>query len=180
MFIKNKKNNVEVIGCELAQVVGDLLNKEGKSISVAESCTGGLMADTITNVPGASDYFNSAVVTYSNQSKQKLLGVREDTLRVHGAVSMETAIAMAQGVYRNSGSDIGISITGIAGPGGGCSEKPIGTVFIGICTAEGVHAFSYCFIQNRIQFKRIVVATALDIVRQYLLVGFDQCVCKEK
>lgn len=116
------------------------LRKLGFTVSVAESCTGGLLAKRLTDIPGVSDVFMGGCVTYSNDSKVKLLGVRPETLAAYGAVSEQTALEMARGVRLNLGTDVGISTTGIAGPGGGTPEKPVGTVYIAISTAEGEKA----------------------------------------
>ena len=113
-------------------VVGDLLRKAGATLSAAESCTGGLLAHRLTDVPGSSDYFLFSGVTYSNEAKIKVLGVQHQTLEKHGAVSIETAKEMAEGVRKLTGADYGISTTGIAGPTGGTDEKPVGSVCIGL------------------------------------------------
>ena len=116
---------------ELVQVVGRKLLEKNITISCAESCTGGMFAAALTDVPGISAVFDRGIVTYSNKAKMEELGVKEETLAAHGAVSEETAMEMAEGIRRVSGSDIGISVTGIAGPGGGTPEKPVGLVYIG-------------------------------------------------
>ncbi|MEI7834178.1 MAG: nicotinamide-nucleotide amidohydrolase family protein, partial [bacterium] len=121
----------------LEEALGITLRARGLTLAVAESCTGGLLGGRITAVPGSSDYFLGGVISYSNEVKVKLLGVSAATLDAYGAVSAETAIEMATGATRVTGADIGISITGIAGPGGGSAEKPVGTVYIGIA-APGV------------------------------------------
>lgn len=154
---------------DIAQVVGDMLNERKFQISVAESCTGGLLADMITDVPGASSYFERGAVSYSNRSKQEMLGVGEEILREHGAVSRETATAMAEGIRNSSGSSIGVGITGIAGPSGGGPEKPVGTVHIAIATQSGTEAHAYCYNRERRGFKQLVAWTALDLVRRNLL-----------
>jgi nicotinamide-nucleotide amidase len=153
----------------LAQVVGRMLAEKGMILAVAESCTGGMVADLITDVPGASEYFDRGVVAYSNRSKEEILGVSEDILKAHGAVSSQTAIAMAEGIRENSQATIGIGITGIAGPGGGTPEKPVGTVHIAVATPEGSDVHEYHFQRHRLWFKQIAAATALDLVRRYLL-----------
>ena len=107
-----------------------LLTERGEAVALAESCTGGYIAHLLTNVPGASAVFCAGLVTYSNEAKQKFLGVSSDTLARHGAVSEPVAREMAEGVRRVSGTDYGLAVTGIAGPGGGTAEKPVGTVFI--------------------------------------------------
>jgi nicotinamide-nucleotide amidase len=116
----------------LEAVVGDMLSDAGLTLAVAESCTGGLIGHRITNVPGSSDYFVASVTAYSNDTKTRLLGVAEDTLRQYGAVSAATAAAMAEGVRTALGADIGLAVTGIAGPGGGTPEKPVGLVYLGL------------------------------------------------
>lgn len=116
---------------ELAQVVGKRLIEKNISISSAESCTGGMFASTLIDIPGISAVFDRSLVTYSNRAKVEELGVSEDTLDKYGAVSEETALEMAEGIRKISGSDIGISVTGVAGPDGGSEEKPVGTVFVG-------------------------------------------------
>lgn len=116
----------------LEEAIGITLRARGLTLAVAESCTGGLLGGRITAVPGSSDYFLGGIISYSNEVKMKLLGVSPATLEAHGAVSTETAIEMAVGATRATGADIGISITGVAGPGGGSAKKPVGTVYIGI------------------------------------------------
>ncbi|MFA4874766.1 MAG: competence/damage-inducible protein A [bacterium] len=153
----------------LAAVVGGMLKKRGMTLAVAESCTGGLIASLITDVSGASEWFERGAVTYSNRSKVEILGVPEETIREHGAVSKETAAAMADGIRRKSGATVGIGVTGIAGPDGGTAAKPVGTVHIAVATPDGTHVQSHCFQRDRIWFKQMVAATALDTVRKYLL-----------
>ncbi len=115
------------------------LSKAQLSVATAESCTGGLIASSIVDVPGASDCFNEGYITYSNEAKMKNLGVRDETLMTHGAVSFETALEMAQGVKKRAKADFGISSTGIAGPTGGSPKKPVGLVYI--CCAFGDNQF---------------------------------------
>lgn len=121
----------------LERVVARLLGEQGKTIAVAESCTGGLVAHRLTNVPGISAHFIEGVVTYSNESKTRLLGVPEELFSTAGAVSEEVARPMAENVRERAGADIGIGISGIAGPGGGTPEKPVGTVHVAVATAAG-------------------------------------------
>lgn len=145
-----------------------LLDKNMK-IATAESCTGGMIASKITSVPGASGCFDCGVVTYSNEQKQKLLGVNPETLENFGAVSEETALEMCKGVKELASADFGISVTGIAGPGGGTPEKPVGTVWIGIC-GENVHqAFCFRFNGNRTQVRQQTAFTALELARRAVL-----------
>ncbi len=116
----------------IESVVGEMLQAAGLTLAVAESCTGGLIGHRITNIPGSSSYFLAGITTYSNESKISLLGVPAETIAEHGAVSAETARAMAEGVRHMSGADIGLSVTGIAGPGGGTAVKPVGLVYLGL------------------------------------------------
>jgi len=153
----------------LSGITGRMMIDNNMTLAIAESCTGGLVASMITDTPGASEYFERGVVTYSNLSKMELSGVTEEILRANGAVSRETAMAMAEGVRRKSGASIGLGITGIAGPGGGTPEKPVGLVFIALASPDGTRAFKYNFQRDRVWFKSIVAATAIDLVRRYLL-----------
>ena len=121
----------------LESQVGAMLRAAGKTLAVAESCTGGLVGHRLTNVPGSSDYFLASLVTYSNEAKGTLLGVSAETLAAHGAVSRETAQAMAEGVRRAGQADVGLSITGIAGPAGGTEAKPVGLVYLGLADGDG-------------------------------------------
>lgn len=152
----------------LEAAVGSLLREQRKTIAVAESCTGGMIADRITNVPGSSDYFLHGAVTYSNESKTALLGVPADLIARHGAVSGEVARAMAGGIQRSSGASLGISTTGIAGPSGGSEEKPIGLVWIGLADGSGAQAFRFHFGPDRLRIKQRASQTALDIARRHL------------
>lgn len=125
----NDKNTYE----NIEDTIAELLIKNKLTISTAESCTGGMVAARLVNYPGISEVFMEGAVTYSNEAKIKRLGVKEDTLDRYGAVSSETAGEMACGIAKTAGTDIGISTTGIAGPGGGTLQKPIGLVYIGLC-----------------------------------------------
>ena len=117
---------------KLENMIGDLLRDKGWTLSIAESCTGGLVSDLITNVSGSSDYFEGGIVTYSNRAKIEHLGVPSKSIERYGAVSSQVAIAMAQGVRKAFHTTFGVSITGIAGPGGGSRKKPVGLVFIAV------------------------------------------------
>lgn len=150
---------------ELEEVIGKLLTEKGLTISVAESCTGGLIANRITNVPGSSKYFERGVVTYSNKSKMEMLGVPEELITRHGAVSEEVAKAMAEGIRKISKTDIGISTTGIAGPSGGTPEKPVGLVWIGYSDKHETFAQKFHFGNIRLNTKIRASQTALEIVR---------------
>lgn len=150
-------------------VVGKLLKNKKYTIAIAESCTGGLIANLITNVSGASCWFERGVVSYSNKSKVEVLGVKEDTIKKFGAVSEQCAGEMAEGIRKISGVTLGLSVTGIAGPSGGTKEKPVGTVYIALATPTGTRHISYCHPKDREAFKQLVAYEALDLVRRYLL-----------
>jgi nicotinamide-nucleotide amidase len=154
---------------ELEEVLGRLLTERKLTISVAESCTGGLIADKITNVSGSSTYFERGVVTYSNRSKVELLGVPEELTRTHGAVSKEVAEAMAAGIRRVARVDIGLSTTGIAGPTGGTAEKPVGLVWIGYSDKETTLALKFNFGDDRKRTKERAAQAALELVRRRVL-----------
>jgi competence/damage-inducible protein CinA-like protein len=149
--------------------VGALLKQRGLTIAVAESCTGGLVGHRLTNVPGSSVYVKGGVIAYSNEIKQQSLGVRADTLAARGAVSEETAAEMATGVRRVLGSDLGLAVTGIAGPDGGTPDKPVGTVCFALAAADVVHQRRYQLWGNREWVKLLSSQVALDWVRRYLL-----------
>jgi len=153
---------------EMEEVVGRLLTERGKTISVAESCTGGLIGHRLTNVAGSSDYFCGGVVSYSNRSKVDMLGVRAETIKKYGAVSNETAQEMAKGIRERMKSDLGLAVTGIAGPDGGSKDKPVGTVYIGLSSAEEVFSRKYRFWGLRKQVKLNTSMMTLDWVRRYL------------
>ncbi len=150
----------------LEEVIGKLLVKNNFTISVAESCTGGLIADRITNVPGSSQYFERGVVSYSNKSKIDLLGVSQDLINKYGAVSKEVAETMAEGIRNTSKTDIGLSTTGIAGPTGATQGKPVGLVWIGYSDTNKSFAEKYFFGDDRIRVKIRASQAALNIVRK--------------
>lgn len=152
----------------LEESVGRLLRAQGLRLAVAESCTGGLIGHRLTSVPGSSGYFDRGLVVYSNKAKQELLGVPAKIIETHGAVSEETAVRMAQGVRAGSGVDLGLAVTGIAGPTGGTEEKPVGTIFIALAGPDGVGAKRFRFSGRRDQITRMTAQTALDWVRRYL------------
>jgi nicotinamide-nucleotide amidase len=154
---------------ELEAVVGKLLSDRKLTISVAESCTGGYISHRITNISGSSSYFNRGVVSYSNESKIDLLHVPEEMIRKFGAVSEEVARAMAEGIRKISSSDIGIAVTGIAGPTGGTPEKPVGLVYIGLNDRDGTVVKSYMFPDERLRFKDRTSQAALELVRRRIL-----------
>ncbi len=150
-------------------VIGRLLKGKNLRIAVAESCTGGYITHRLTNVPGSSEYLERGVVCYSNISKVELLGVPQKLIETHGAVSPECAVAMAQGIRRISKTDIGLAVTGIAGPSGGSHEKPVGTVYIAMITEKGGRDKGYRFRGDREEIKVLATYAALDMVRRYLL-----------
>lgn len=145
------------------------LSEKGFTVATAESCTGGLIASTIVDVPGASDCFNEGYVTYSNEAKMKNLGVRDNTLMMHGAVSPQTVIEMAKGVRKRAGSDFGISSSGIAGPGGGSPKKPVGLVYVGCafgydeCKVLELHLKG-----NRTEVRKAATEKALELLSDCL------------
>jgi nicotinamide-nucleotide amidase len=149
------------------------LHQRQATLAVAESCTGGLIGDLLTDVPGASRALLVDAVVYANQAKTAFLGVPEDLLQVHGAVSEPVARAMAEGVRTRSGATLAIATTGIAGPEGGTADKPVGTVYVALATAAGttVHALRFPGIDRR-RFKLVVAHTALSLARRWAL-GID-------
>ena len=153
----------------LEEIVGRLLKERQATLAVAESCTGGLVAHRMTNIPGSSEYFERGVVVYSNQAKTELLQVPGDLIAELGAVSAPVAEKMADRVRHLSRATLGLAITGIAGPGGGSAEKPVGTVFIALSGPDGTASRRYQFRGDRNQVKMISAQTALDWVRRYFL-----------
>jgi len=152
----------------MEEVVGRLLLEKNLSISVAESCTGGLIGHRLTSVPGSSSYFHGGVVVYSNQSKVDLLRVDARTLETHGAVSERTVEEMARGVKDRIKTDLGLAVTGIAGPDGGTRQKPVGTVHVGLAARNKTFSREYRFWGNRGQVKLNASMMALDWVRRHL------------
>ena len=150
------------------EAIGRLLKKSGCALSVAESCTGGLLSHKITNIPGSSDYFMGGIVAYSNDLKKKILKVPGGTLRKFGAVSKETAIAMARGARENMGSDIAAAITGIAGPAGGSKAKPLGTVFIAITGKTREENKRFLFKGTREAIKLKASNKALKMLEEFI------------
>lgn len=153
----------------LEGVIGNQLLEQSRTIAVAESCTGGLIGQRITRVAGSSRYFSGGVVAYSNEMKHRILGVESGMLDRHGAVSGPVAQAMAEGVRNVCRADLGLSVTGIAGPGGGSPEKPVGTVFVGMAAEEGVRSYQFNFAGSRWQIQERTAQQALDIVRRFFL-----------
>jgi len=149
----------------LESVIAEMLTAEKHTIATAESCTGGLIAHRLTNVPGSSDYFMQGAVCYSNQSKMDVLNVKENTLRKYGAVSPETALEMASGIRKNANTDIGLSTTGIAGPSGGLPQKPVGTVYVGISMNQTDEVFHFLHRWDRESNKTYFSQMALNQLR---------------
>jgi len=161
-----------LFGCDddtMESVVGEILQNHDKMLATAESCSGGLIGHKITSVSGSSNYFAGGVIAYSNDLKEKLLGVDPGILAEYGAVSSETAKAMAFGIRTKTSADIGLSVTGIAGPTGGTPEKPVGTVFIALSTPDETIDFAYRFSGDRWQVQEITAVTALDLIRRHFL-----------
>lgn len=156
-------------GESMAEVVGRLLIGRNETLAVAESCTGGLISNLLTDVPGSSAYFLFGGVTYSNEAKMKVLNVAPETIQTVGAVHEKTAEEMAAGARLISGATYGISTSGIAGPDGGTPEKPVGTVCLGIATPEGAYGYHYCFPKaDRAVNKQVFALAALDVLRRNL------------
>lgn len=161
MLIFNKKSQNEV---------GRFLIENHLTLSVAESCTGGLLSSLLTDVSGSSVYTNCNFITYANEAKMKYLSVEEETLNSFGAVSEQTARAMVQGLLDNTGSDISIATTGIAGPTGGTLEKPVGLIYIGIGMADNITVYKYntCPKLPRVLIKYMFVKQALKFLMNFL------------
>lgn len=155
-------------GRTLEHVVGDLLVERGLRIAAAESCTGGLITSRLTDVPGSSRYVDQSVITYSNDAKTELLGVPREIIVVHGAVSEPVALAMADGVRSRARADVGVGVTGIAGPAGGTPEKPVGTVVVAAVTSHERRCRTFRFYGEREHVKFQASQAALDMVRRLL------------
>lgn len=154
-----------------AAEIGDLLRSKGLTISAAESCTGGLLTSTLTDISGSSGYVMGSVVSYDNSVKQGLVGVQEQTLMDYGAVSEQTARQMAEGIRKLIKTDIGVGITGIAGPGGGTYEKPVGLTYISAVNGEKTLVERFVWDGDRIANKVSSVAAALDLIEQLINEG---------
>jgi PncC family amidohydrolase len=156
-----------------AQIGAKLIQKSLK-LAVAESCTGGLIGHRITNIPGSSEYYLGSVTAYAYEAKERLLGVNRETLATYGAVSQETVLEMAQGIRRSLAADfpldktVGLSVSGIAGPGGGMPGKPVGLVWVGLSTPNGDWAWRYLWSGNRIENKDYSAQAALQRLMEYL------------
>ena len=153
-------------GDPLEVVVGNLLRGRRATVSVAESCTGGMLGERLTSVPGSSDYFVGGFITYANAMKVELLGVPPEVLDQHGAVSQEAAEAMAAGARRRTGSTYALAVTGVAGPGGGSESKPVGSVYIAIADDAGAHTEHRRFLGDRQRIRLFTVQMALDLLRR--------------
>ena len=149
--------------------IGKILVENGLKLATAESCTGGLLGDEITNVPGASKYYLGGVIAYSNDMKMKVLNVKKETLENHGAVSRECAEEMARGVAKLFNADVAIATTGIAGPQGGSKEKPVGLVYIAYYIFGSVDVEARKFKGSRIEIKRKIVEHALEVVERKIV-----------
>ena len=149
-------------------VIGQLLRKHRLTLATAESCTGGLIGHRLTDVPGSSDYFLGGIIAYSNEIKERLLGVKLETLQAHGAVSAETAIEMARGARRVLGTDVAVSVTGIAGPGGGTADKPIGLTYIAVVAANYERVKRFAWDKDRSGNKWDSSEAALRMLKEYL------------
>jgi PncC family amidohydrolase len=156
------------MGRSVEEKLGVLLRKRGLKLATAESCTGGLIGHRITNVPGSSDYYLGGIVAYANEVKIAQLDVPPALLARYGAVSREAVLEMAAGARRSLGADIAVSVSGIAGPGGGTDGKPVGTVWVGLSTPEGAWARRFSFPGDRRQVKAASAEAALQIVLEYL------------
>ncbi|NOS86400.1 MAG: competence/damage-inducible protein A [Ignavibacteria bacterium] len=170
-IIKRKAGNFIYSSGEssIEKTTGELLKKKKLTIAAAESCTGGLITSKLTDIPGSSDYVMDAIVAYSNEAKRRLLGVKAETIKKYGAVSKQTAIEMARGIRKRSKTDIGISVTGIAGPTGARPGKPIGLVWIGYSDKKATFAKDFIFTKDRLRNKDIMAKMALEIVRRKLI-----------
>ncbi|MEW5806652.1 MAG: competence/damage-inducible protein A [Acidobacteriota bacterium] len=167
-----KRLGVDIFGEDgdtLESVTGRILAERKMTLAVAESCTGGLLAEKITEIPGSSRYFKGGVVSYSDDAKEKFLGIPGKDIRDFGAISQEVARSMAENVREKAQSDLAISITGIAGPEGGTIDKPVGLIFIGIADKNGIQVEQRTFLGDRQIIRKLAVQTALDLLRRRLL-----------
>jgi len=155
---------------EIAWLIREYQAKTGKSLTIGavESATGGRVADLLTNVPGSSDYFKGSIVSYSNEAKIDVVGVKRETIEDYGAVSSQTAMEMAEGGRKLLGVDVCISDTGIAGPSGGSPEKPVGLFYIGLAAERDSSSQKHIFRGNREENKQSAAEAALNVLKQYL------------
>jgi PncC family amidohydrolase len=157
-----------LVDIKLLNKVSDELKKHHLMVATAESCSGGLLAHTLTNISGSSEYFDRGVITYSNSSKKALLGVPEQLLHHYGAVSEQVASAMAQAIRTQANVDIGLSTTGVAGPTGGTKDKPVGLVYIGISTKKSTVVQKFQFSGDRLTNKDSTCTAALEMILETL------------
>lgn len=160
----SRSRGILVVDSHLLNKISDELKKRNLTVATAESCTGGLLASSLTDVPGSSEYFDRGIISYSNQSKMELLGISEEILKEHGSVSEQTAKAMAVNIKERSNVDIGLSTTGIAGPTGGTKEKPVGLVYIGIATSKKTDVKRFIFSGDRLQNKESTCNATLQLL----------------
>jgi PncC family amidohydrolase len=164
----NPSYNGSIMNKPIEAQIGEMLLARGWRLAAAESCTGGLISHRVTNISGSSVYFLGGVTAYANEVKMGMLGVAEQTLIENGAVSSETVAEMAAGVRSRLGADVGVSVSGIAGPGGGTPEKPVGLVWIGVAGPDGVWTRRFKFQGGREQIKDQSAEAALQLVGEYL------------
>ena len=150
----------------IVEEVCKLLIKEKLKVAVAESCTGGMISSNLVSYPGISEVFLEGAVTYSNEAKMRTLQVKQDTLKQFGAVSEQTAKEMAEGVAKRAGADVAVSTTGIAGPGGGTKDKPVGLVYIGVYCNGEVKAYRNIFVGDRMQVREKATMKALELLKE--------------
>lgn len=155
----------------MEELVGSLLTAQHKTIACAESCTGGLLTSRLTDIPGSSAYVMGSVVSYTNGIKERLVGVNPATIAAHTEISAETAGEMAEGIRRVIGTDLGVGITGIAGPGGGTAEKPVGLVYIAVTGCKGTKVQEHHFQGQRGEIKQKSAEAALQMIYEYLSGG---------
>ncbi|MEL6867312.1 MAG: nicotinamide-nucleotide amidohydrolase family protein, partial [Bacteroidota bacterium] len=153
----------------LEEVMGRILKEQGRMLATAESCTGGYIAHLITSVPGSSAYFKGSVIAYANEVKMEQLGVQEETLKAHGAVSEPTVREMVKGVIKKLGADVGIATSGIAGPGGGTADKPVGTIWMAVGDREQVVCEKLKLGKDRIRNIQFTSTQVLNLLRKFLL-----------
>ncbi len=159
---------------KLESVAGELLRERRMTLAVAESCTGGLLGHLVTNISGSSDYFVGGIISYSNDAKERILLVRGETLQEHGAVSEETAREMARGARRLLRADVALAVTGIAGPGGGTAEKPVGLTYLALATADHEICHKFVWDGDRASNKMSSARAALEMLIDYLRMGLTQ------
>jgi len=160
--------NTLTMNKQVEAMVGVMLTQRGWRLALAESCTGGLISHRITNIPGSSEYFLGSVIAYAYEAKVMLLGVNQETLDKYGAVSKETVLEMARGVRQVLGAEVGLSISGIAGPGGGTPEKPVGLTWIGLSMPDYENAWQRNWTGNRLKIKEQAAEEALKLLLNHL------------